>query len=166
MRKLLDTKAGATFYEEMPNLTFCPRKDSIEFIFKLKSGIYVIINMTRGTGGKIMLYANWDKYFMRMQNPDVQLPRIKKNCPTLFAVLTGEDNDDVSLLSHRNAPAHERGFGVFCDGDVDTPLIAHIDNNLLDKVAMLVNKNVDIYNELNTTPPFPAWKDGLSDLWN
>ena len=97
--------------------------------------------MTRGTGGKIMLYANWDKDFMRMQNPDVQLPRIKKNCPTLFAVLTGEDKDDVSLLSHRNAPAHERGFGVFCDGDVDTPLIAH-------------------------TPPFPTWKDGLRDLWN
>ena len=72
----------------------------------------------------------------------------------------------VSLLSHRNAPSHESGFGVFCDGDVDTPLIAHIDNNLLDKVAMLVNKNVDIYNELNTTPPFPAWKDGLRDLWN
>ena len=113
MRKLLDTKAGATFYEEMPNLTLCTRKDCIEFIFKLKPGIYVIINMTRGTGGKIMLYANWDKYFMRMQNPDVQLPRIKKNCPTLFAVLTGEDKDD-----------------------------------------------------LNTTPPFPAWKDGLRDLWN
>ena len=66
MRKLLDTKAGATFYEEMPNLTLCTRKDCIEFIFKLKPGIYVIINMTRGTGGKIMLYANWDKYFMRM----------------------------------------------------------------------------------------------------
>ena len=49
---------------------------------------------------------------------------------------------------------------------LDTPLIAHIDNNLLDKVAMLVNKNVEIYNELNTTPPFPAWKDGLRDLWN
>ena len=127
MRKLLDTKAGATYYEEMPNLTLCTRKDCIEFIFKLKPGIYVIINMSRGTGGKIMLYANWDKYFMRMQNPDVQLQRIKKNCPTLFAVLTGEDKDDVSLLSHRNAPAHERGFGVFCDGDVDTPLIAHID---------------------------------------
>ena len=68
MRKLLDTKAGATFYEEMPNLTLCTRKDCIEFIFKLKPGI-------------------------------------------------------------------------FCDGDVDTPLIAH-------------------------TPPFPAWKDGLRDLWN
>ena len=49
---------------------------------------------------------------------------------------------------------------------LDTPLIAHIDNNLLDKVAMLVNKNVDIYNELNTNPPFPAWTDGLSELWN
>ena len=23
-----------------------------------------------------------------------------------------------------------------------------------------------IHNELNTNPPFPAWKDGLRDLWN
>ena len=44
MRKFLDTKSGATFFEEMPNLTLCPRKDSIEFIFKLKPGIYVIIS--------------------------------------------------------------------------------------------------------------------------
>ena len=43
MRKLLDTKAGATFYEEMSNLTLSTRKDCIEFIFKLKPGIYVII---------------------------------------------------------------------------------------------------------------------------
>lgn len=85
MGKFLDTKSGATFFEEMPNLTLCPRKDSIEFIFKLKPGIYVI---------------------------------------------------------------------------------TQIDNNLLDKVMMLVNKNVEIYNELNTNPPFPAWKDGLHDLWN
>ena len=166
MRKFLDTKSCATFFEEMPNLTLCPRKDCIEFIFKLKPGIYVIINMTRGTGGKIMLYANWGKYFMRMQNPDAQLPRIKKNCPTLFAVLIGEDKDAVSLLSHRNAHAHERGFGIFCQGNADAPLITQIDTNLLDKVMMLVNKNVEIYNELNTNSPFPAWKDGLRDLWN
>ena len=46
MRKLLDTKAGATFYEEMPNLTLCTRKECIEFIFKLKPGIYVIVNQS------------------------------------------------------------------------------------------------------------------------
>ena len=34
MRKLLDTKAGATFYEEMPNRMLSTRKDCIEFIFK------------------------------------------------------------------------------------------------------------------------------------
>ena len=113
-----------------------------------------------------MLYSNWDKYFMRMQNPDAQLPRINTNCPTLFAVLIGEDKDGVSLLSHRNAPSHERGFGIFCDGDADAPIITKIENTLLEKVAMLINKNVDIYNELNTNPPFPAWKDGLRDLWN
>ena len=75
MRKFLDTKAGATFFEELPNLTINPRNG-------------------------------------------------------------------------------------------EAPIFALLDNHVLDLVNMLVNKNVEIYNELNTNPPFPAWKDGLSDLWN
>ena len=62
MRKLLDTKAGATFFEEMPNPTLCARKECIEFIFKLKPGIYVIINMTRGTGGNGISKKSGEKF--------------------------------------------------------------------------------------------------------
>ena len=166
MRKFLDTKAGATFFEELPNLTINPRKDCIEIIFKLKAGIYVIINMRRCSEDEIMLYANWDNYFMRLQNPQAQLPRIKKNCPTLYAVLMGEDKDNVNQLRHENAKTFESGLGVICKVDGEATIFALLDNHVLDLVNMLVNKNIAIYNELNTNPPFPAWKDGLRDLWN
>ena len=166
MRKFLDTKAGATFFEELPNLTVCPRKECIEIIFKLKPGIYVIINMRRYSEDEIMLFANWDNYFMRIQNPDAQLPRIKKNCPTLYAVLMGEDKDNVSQLRHKDAQTYESGLGVICKVEGEAPIFALLDNHMLDKVTMLVNKVVKIYNELNTNPPFPSWKEGLRDLWN
>ena len=29
-----------------------------------------------------------------------------------------------------------------------------------------VQKNLDIFFELKDNPPFPAWKDGLKELWN
>ena len=166
MRKFLDTKAGATFFEELPNLTINPRKDCIEIIFKLKPGIYVIINLRRFGKDEIMLFANWGNYFMRLQNPEAQLPKIKKTCPILYAVLMGEDKDNVNQLRHKDAKNYETGLGVICKVDGEAPIFALLDNDILDKVNMLVNKNVDIYNELNTNPPFPAWKDGLRDLWN
>ena len=166
MRKFLDTKAGATVFEELPNLTINPRKDCIEIIFKLKPGLYAIINLRRFGKDEIMLFANWGNYFMRLQNPEAQLPRIKKTCPTLYAVLMGEDKDNINQLRHKDAKNYETGLGVICKVDGEVPIFALLNNDILDKINMLVNKNVDIYNELNTTPPFPAWKDGLRDLWN
>ena len=113
-----------------------------------------------------MLLANWDNYFLRMQNPEAQLPRIKKNCPTLYVVLMDEDKDNVIQLRHKNEKAFESGLGVICKVDGDTPILALRDKPILDKVTMLVNKVIDIYNELNANPPFPSWKEGLGDLWN
>lgn len=37
---------------------------------------------------------------------------------------------------------------------------------VLCKVTTLVNKNIAIYNELSSNPPFPTWKDGLMEVWN
>ena len=78
----------------------------------------------------------------------------------------GEDKDNVNQLRHENAKTFESGLGVICKVDGEAPIFALLDNHVLDLVNMLVNKNVAIYNELNTNPPFPAWKDGLRDLWN
>ena len=87
-------------------------------------------------------------------------------CPTLYAVLMDEDKDNVIQLRHKNEKAFESGLGVICKVDGDTPILALRDKPILDKVTMLVNKVIDIYNELNANPPFPSWKEGLGDLWN
>ena len=166
MRKLFDRKAGATFHAECPDLTINPRKEGLEFIAKLSPGIYLIINMKRRSADEVMLYANWGNYFNRLQNPDTQLPRIKKTCPTLYAILMEQDKDHIFQFKRRKSETFESGLGIICKVATDTPLFALIDNNMLQQVSILVNKHVEIYNELCTNPPFPAWKDGLSDLWN
>ena len=91
--------------------------------------------MRRYSEYKIMLLANWDNYFLRMQNPEAQLPRIKKNCPTLYVVLMDEDKDDVIQLRHKNEKAFESGLGVICKVDGDTPILALRDKPILDKVT-------------------------------
>ena len=166
MRKLFDSKAGATFHAECPDLTINTRKDGLEFIAKLSPGIYLIINMKRRSANEVLLYANWGDYFNRLQNPDTQLPRIKKTCPTLYAVLMEQDEDNVFQFRRKNSGTFESGLGIICKVAADAPLFALIDNHMLQQVSMLVNKHVVIYEELSNNPPFPAWKDGLDDLWN
>ena len=167
MRKLLSTTAGASFHYETPNLTLCVRKESLEFIFKLKPGLYMIIHMLHQAKGEAMLFVNWGRYFDRLQNPAVQMPRIAKNCPKLYAVMTGEDKDGVFEFetAHNDSPSYH-GFGMTIPVDEDLPMYACITKEVIDKVMLMVNKNIDMYNELNSNPPFPAWKDGLKEVWN
>ena len=40
MRKMLSTKAGATFSLDCPQYTIAVRKDVAEIIFKVKPGVY------------------------------------------------------------------------------------------------------------------------------
>lgn len=168
MRKLLDLKAGAIFHEEMDRITLCVRKECMEIIYKLKPGRFMIINMIRSDDDEVLLMTNWGNFFSRMQNPDVQLPKIKQCCPTLHAVLTGEDPDEVFRTScgKSSSPDHVHGLALTCKTDPRAPLIGCITDPLLHKVTTLVNKNIAIYNELSSNPPFPAWKDGLMEVWN
>ena len=122
--------------------------------------------MKRRSADEVLLYANWGDYFNRLQNPDTQLPRIKKTCPTLYAVLMEQDEDNVFQFRRKNSGTFESGLGIICKVAADAPLFTLIDNHMLQQVSMLVNKHVVIYEELSNNPPFPAWKDGLDDLWN
>ncbi len=85
LRKLFSDKAGASFNQELANETICVRKDCVELIYKVKPSVYVIVSMLHVREGEAMLFVNWGRYFDRLQNPQVQMPRIEKNCPTLYA---------------------------------------------------------------------------------
>ena len=95
MRKFLSSTAGASFDQELPTQKVCVRKDCVELIYKVKPSVYVIVSMLHVGDGEAMLFVNWARYFDRLQNPQVQMPRIEKHCPTLYAVMTGDDHDGV-----------------------------------------------------------------------
>ena len=95
MRKFLSSTAGATFNQEVANETICVRKDCVELIYKVKPSVYVIVSMLHVGDSEAMLFMNWANYFDRLANPHVQMPRIEKCCPTLYAVMTGDDPNGV-----------------------------------------------------------------------
>ena len=102
MRKFLSSTAGASFNQEIPTQTVCVRKaaikreesharmsypereqarpkvkDCVELIYKVKPSVYVIVSMLHVSDGEAMLFVNWAHYFDRLQNQQVQIPKIE-----------------------------------------------------------------------------------------
>ena len=162
MRKVYSSTAGATFHQETPHLTFCFRKDCIEAIFKMSPGEYLIINMTHTSDGHLLLFTNWGTYFNRLQNPAVQMPMIKKNCPTLYKVMTGDDPDHVGEMEFLDM----HGLGISLKSELKLPIMVELNSEIMTALQTLANKVPTICQELYDTPPFPGWRDGLDELWN
>lgn len=122
----------------------------------------MIVNLLRTGEDEVLLFTNWGNYFKRLQNPQVQLPQVAKKCPKLYRILTGDD--DIKELELPAISAH--GFGITCKVVHGQALFASIDENVMKSFTEFVQKNLDILFELQDNPPFPAWKDGLKELWN
>ena len=71
----------------------------------------------------------------------------------------------LSTTAHNGGLSYH-GFGMTIPVDEDLPMYACITKDVIEKVEIMCNKNIKMYNELNSNPPFPAWKDGLKELWN
>ena len=74
MRKFLSSTAGASFNQEIATQTICVRKDCVELIYKVKPSVYVVVSMLHINDGEAMLFANWARYFDRLQNQQMQMP--------------------------------------------------------------------------------------------
>ena len=122
MRKVLSSTAGATFHEETPTFTINIKKEMIELIYKLAPSWYVIVNVFHASEKELMLCCEWGHYFDRLKNPAVQMPKIEKNCPTLYGILVGKDPDNVvdmydhadSLMQASNWPTKTSKYIVNC----------------------------------------------------
>ncbi len=166
LRKFLSSTAGASFNQELPTQTICVRKDCVELIYKVKPSVDVIVSMLHISDGEVMRFVNWSHYFDRLQNPQVQMPRIEKNCPTLYAVMTGDDPDDVYECDCKPDGIMYHGFSLKVEIPSKVALLECITPEIFNKGRLLANKCLKIYLELQKNPPFPAWKDGLNELWN
>ncbi len=166
LKKFLSSTAGASFNQELPTQTICVRKDCVELIYKVKPSVYVIVSMLHISDREAMLFVNWSRYFDRLQNPQVQMPRIEKNCPTLYAVMTGDDPDDVYECDCKPDGTMYHGFSLKVAIPSKVALLECITPDMFSKGRLLANKCLKMYLELQKKPPFPAWKDGLNELWN
>ena len=190
MRKFLSSTAGASFNQELPTQTVCVRKDCVELIYKVKPSVYVIVSMVHVGDGEAMLFVNWARYFDRLQNPQVQMPRIEnrrqaeshpslledgrgakeeddsQDCPTLYAVMTGDDPDGVYECDCKPDGTMYHGFSLKVEIPSKRALLECITPELFSKGRLLANKCLKMYMELHNNHPFPAWKDGLDEVWN
>lgn len=166
MRKFLSSTAGASFNQEVGTLTICVRKDCVGLIYKVKSSAYVVVSMLHVSDGEAMLFVNWAHYFDRLQNQQVQMPKIEKNCPTLYAVMTCDDADRVYECECKPDGTIYHGFALKIEVPSQTAIIERITPEIFSKGCLLANKCLKMYLELHDNPPFPAWKDGLDKVWN
>ena len=166
MRKFLSSTAGASFNQEVATQTICVRKDCVELIYKVKPSVYVIASMLHVNDGEAMLFVNWAHYFDRLQNQQVQMPKIEKNCPTLYAVMTGDDADGVYECECKPDGTMYHGFALKVEVPKGLAILESITPETFSKGRLLANKCLKMYLELHDNPPFPAWKDGLDEVWN
>lgn len=163
---MLTTKAGATFNIECPDLTFAVRKDVVEIIFKIKPGVYMVINLARVDEKRGMLFVGWGNFWSRMTNEKLQLPKIEKCCPVLYEVLTGDDNDGIVEMDFGpSAEEAEHGFGLDVSLPENMPMALCLNETVIRKAGSIRNTMLKIYNELVSNPPFPAWKSGIGEVW-
>ena len=166
MRKMLSAKAGATFSLDCPEFTYAVRKDVVEIIYKVKPGVYLVVNLARVDASHGMLFVDWGRFWDRMTNEKLQMPKIGKCCPVLYEVLTGEDKEGITEMGFGlSADEAEHGFGMEVGLSDKLPLLLSLNPSVINKAGVMRKKMLAIYNELVMNPPFPAWKSGLDEIW-
>ena len=59
----------------------------------------------------------------------------------------------------------EMCIGTILSKKSSDSLFCQIDDELIDTVFNMVNTIAAVYHEIEENPPFPAWKDGLDEVW-
>ena len=92
---------------------------------------------------------------------------VEKCCPTLYGIFKGTDPDGVfDMFSGDRDQTESHVFGFRIKAPNDGPMVECITHDVVKAGLKLANKNLKVYRELFENPPFPAWKDGLKELWN
>lgn len=109
---------------------------------------------------------NWGKFWDRMTNETLQLPKIDKCSPVLYELLIGDDkNGGIEVAFGLSTDDTEHGFGLEVSLSDKLPLLLSLNPSVINKAGAMRKKMQTIYNELVTNPPFPAWKSGLDEVW-
>ena len=78
--------------------------------------------------------------------------------PTIFCLQPSSDCKPDGTMYH--------GFSLKVGVPSKVALLEYITPEMFTKGRLLANKCLKMYMELHNNPPFPAWKDGLDEVWN
>lgn len=165
MRKFLSTTAGATFLHG-GNFTYCIRKDSIEFIFKLDRGIYMIINLIQAESGKGLLMANWGQFFDLMETDQFHryVYALRNTCPKWMALAECKADNNYSIGQIHGDPTQSIMEEV--DLPSDSILRSFNDSQIVDKAVRLAQFCQDMFYEILDGCPIKDWKQILyREVW-
>lgn len=93
--------------------------------------------------------------------------------------MTGDVPNGVYECSCGEDGAKYHSFSLKTAVPKNLALVESISKDVFDNGRLLANKSLKMYHvivqrtlatkgtqELHSNPPFPAWKDGLDDVWN
>ena len=155
----LQPKSTAAFYGGS-NLTFALRQSSPQVIMKIDRGVYGIVEVYATFNGGLMIMCSWDDFFTKhLTNPDVQFPKIYKECPKL-----GKSMSEGAVFDFIQAPVN--GFGTEIPLKQGKYIInSFFSDEVLDTAQKVLQFNLDVHHEIMTKIPFPQWKRDLRELF-
>ena len=80
--------------------------------------------------------------------------------------MTGDDADGVYECECKPDGTMYHGFALKVEVLKGLAILECITLEIFSKGRLLANKCLKMYLELHDNPPFPAWKDGLDEVWN
>ena len=164
MRVFLQRTAGAT-YTCNDSLTLAFRKDYVEYIFKVNSGVHGVINLIPGRENQL-LFADWGDFFRRITNhedPRKLARMLEKPCPKVVDLMNTASGHALISIDGSNLGISRRVQLPLAD---DRHLVCLAGDPVLVKEADdLLDYCLDLYDEIYKKCPFPGWKKGLEELW-
>ena len=170
MRTFLTEKASATFFGNA-QCTGRVMKDHLEFIYKVKAGVYAVVLLIPLSQEKVKLMCNWGKYFdkvlFNLPNQQSVFERIKAKCPLTFDLFTKKDGKYRVCSCYLDSG--EKVQGIAIDSDYESNIFSGMEllgNRELEQKAFdLYVYSLDIYNEIALNCPIKNWKDSLDEVW-
>ena len=157
-------RTKAQFYNDS-NITFLVQKDCVDFIFKVKRGVYLIVSVYSLSGDRLLLACLWDGFWNRlryMNNRKDVISRLEKTCPLTSGIFTNsssihfayidKEQENGAIVLEMAAPVQSNNIADFLHGQV------------VNHAMKLMEFNLDLYCELEDKCPFAAWKEDLIKL--
>lgn len=160
----LSSRTKAQFYNGS-KITFFVRKDSVDIIFKIGSGVYLTVNVYTLSKGRLLLACSWDNFFNRLQNVENIEPilnKLKVKCPFTYKALKSKDKIHFAYTEK----TREKGvIMVEMKAPNDMNNIADfIHESVISKAIELMSFNLKMQEEIEEHCPFSTWKFDLLQI--